>query len=64
LLLIAAHLIRQAGVNRSEAATGAVALIQRFGSAVNLNIHPHALVLDGVYHSGTKVRPYSTQRLR
>jgi hypothetical protein len=37
--VIATHLIRQAGVKRSEAATGAVTLIQRFGSAANLNIH-------------------------
>jgi Putative transposase len=29
--------------------TGAVTLIQRFGSALNLNIHFHALVLDGAY---------------
>jgi len=29
--------------------TGAVALIQRFGSALNLNIHFHMLFLDGVY---------------
>jgi hypothetical protein len=29
--------------------TGAVALIQRFGSALNVNIHFHLLVLDGVY---------------
>ena len=28
---------------------GAVAIIQRFGAALNLNIHVHALVLDGVY---------------
>jgi len=47
--VIATHLIRQAGVKRSEAATGAVTLIQRFGSAANLNIHLHGLVLDGVY---------------
>jgi len=26
-----------------------VAIIQRFGSALNLNVHVHALVLDGVY---------------
>jgi hypothetical protein len=31
--VIATHLIKQAGVKRSEAATGAVTLIQRFGSA-------------------------------
>ena len=29
--------------------TGAVNVIQRFGSALNLNVHFHALVLDGVY---------------
>jgi len=29
--------------------TGAVNRIQRFGSALNLNVHFHALVLDGVY---------------
>jgi hypothetical protein len=28
---------------------GAVAIVQRFGSALNLNVHIHALVLDGVY---------------
>ncbi len=29
--------------------TGVVTLIQRFGSALNLNIHLHMIVLDGVY---------------
>ena len=29
--------------------TGAVTLIQRFGSALNLNVHFHMLFLDGVY---------------
>lgn len=29
--------------------TGAVTVIQRFGGALNLNVHLHALVLDGVY---------------
>ncbi len=29
--------------------SGAVVQIQRFGSALNLNLHFHALVLDGVY---------------
>jgi len=33
----------------SQAQTGAVTLIQRFGSAANINIHLHCLVLDGVY---------------
>ena len=49
--VIATFLIQQAGVKRSEAATGAITLIQRFGSAANLNIHLHGLVLDGVYRT-------------
>ena len=28
---------------------GAVAIVQRFGAALNLNVHIHALVMDGVY---------------
>jgi hypothetical protein len=39
----------QAAAVKSRAHTGAVTLIQRFGSAANLNIHLHCLVLDGVY---------------
>jgi hypothetical protein len=49
--VIAAFLIKQAGLKRSEAGAGAVTLIQRFGSAANLNIHLHCLVLDGVYRN-------------
>ena len=41
----------QAGVPRTEARTGAVTLIQRFGSAAILNIHRHGLWLDGVYQT-------------
>ena len=32
-------------------------LIQRFGSALNLNIHFHMLFLDGVYVGGSNRRP-------
>ena len=60
---IETYLIHQAGQTRKTAKTGAVTLIQRFGSALNLNIHfpslgpltaypyatPHILFLDGVY---------------
>ena len=43
-------LIHRAGLTRaSRARTGVVTLIQRFGSALNLNVHLHMLVLDGVY---------------
>jgi hypothetical protein len=46
---ISAHLLKKAGLTRASGATGAVTLIQRFGSALNLNIHFHLLVLDGAY---------------
>jgi hypothetical protein len=50
--VIAGHRIKQAGVRRQRARTGAVTLIQRFGSALNLNLHFHMLFLDGVYVVG------------
>ena len=43
------HLIGKVGFTRTRAATGAVMLIQRFGSALNPNIHFHMLFLDGAY---------------
>lgn len=46
---IATHLVHKAGFQIKDAHTGAVTLIQRFGSALNLNIHFHILFLDGVY---------------
>ena len=46
---ISSHLINKAGFTRKTAQTGAVTLIQRFGSALNLNVHFHMLFLDGVY---------------
>jgi hypothetical protein len=48
--VISTHLIKRAGLKvKSGAQTGAVTLIQRFGSALNLNLHYHMLYLDGVY---------------
>ena len=46
---LSTHLAQQAGFKKKEAHTRAVTLIQRFGSAQNLNIHLHMLFLDGVY---------------
>ncbi len=46
---ITRFLLEQAGLKAEQADSGAVTLIQRFGSAANLNIHLHCLVLDGVY---------------
>lgn len=51
---ISAHLLKKARLTRASGATGAVTLIQRFGSALNLNIHFHLLVLDGAYLLGTE----------
>lgn len=53
---LAAHLIHKAGHTQVTARTGAVTLIQRFGSALNLNIHFHMLCLDGVYVDGPAPR--------
>jgi hypothetical protein len=39
--VITRHLLGQAGLKDDEADCGAVTLIQRFGSAANLNIHLH-----------------------
>jgi hypothetical protein len=50
--VVTRHLLGQAGLKAEEADSGAVTLIQRFGSAANLNIHLHCLVLDGVYRCG------------
>jgi hypothetical protein len=42
----------EAGHTKTTAHTGAVTLIQRFGSALDLNVHLHMLYLDGVYWDG------------
>ena len=47
--VIARHLLDPAGLESDEGHGGAVTLIHRFGSAANLNIHLHCLVLVGVY---------------
>ncbi len=53
--VIAGWLADQAGIDRASAQCGAVTLIQRFGSALNLNIHFHMLWLDGVYVEATEL---------
>jgi len=42
------HLLDHTGLKSDEGPGGAVTLIQRFGSAADLNIHLHCLGLDGV----------------
>jgi hypothetical protein len=47
---LSTFVVRQSGLTVSSGArTGAVTLIQRFGSALNLNVHLHMLFLDGAY---------------
>ena len=46
---LSTHITKKAGYTKTTAHTGAVTLIQRFGSALNLNVHLHMLFLDGVY---------------
>jgi hypothetical protein len=46
---ISGALLKKADLSRKEGMTGAVTLIQRFGSALNLNVHFHMLFVDGAY---------------
>ncbi|MCI1709229.1 MAG: transposase [Chiayiivirga sp.] len=62
--VIAAWLADRAGVRRNVARTGAVTLIQRFGSALNLNVHLHMLWLDGVYEPRADPQSPAAPRLR
>jgi hypothetical protein len=48
--VIATFLIKQSGLKRAQAHSGALTLIQRFGSAANLNIHLHCLVTKYIVH--------------
>ena len=49
LSFFSTYLINEAGFKVSLAHTGAVTLIQRFGSALNLSLHLHVLFIDGVF---------------
>ena len=56
---------RRVGVRDGK--PGSVTLVQRFGSAINLNLHFHSLVFDGVYTqadgtAGFRALPPPTQR--
>jgi hypothetical protein len=60
-LAVTRFLLDQAGLKADEAHGGAVTLIQpslpMTGSAANLNIHLHCLVLDGVFRCDTEGEP-------
>jgi hypothetical protein len=46
---ISGHLLAKAGLTRAAGSTGAMKLVQRFGSSLNLNIHVHMIIPDGVF---------------
>jgi hypothetical protein len=50
---ISTHIVNKAGFTTKQAKTGAVTLIQRFGSALNLNIHFHMLFLEGAINENS-----------
>ena len=54
---IAQYYVNQAvkgGVERPQVHLGSVTFIQRFGSALTLNVHYHVVVLEGVYLDRTE----------
>ncbi|MGH9372832.1 MAG: transposase, partial [Vicinamibacterales bacterium] len=54
--------VRRNGI--ADGRSGAVAIVQRFGGALNLNVHLLALVLDGVFTTeGSAVRFHPIRRL-
>jgi hypothetical protein len=55
--MVTRYLLDGAGLKADEGQGGAVTLIQRFGSAANLHVHLHCLVLDGVYRCGADGSP-------
>jgi hypothetical protein len=55
--VITRHLLDAAGLTAGAGHGGAVTRMQRFGSAANLDIHLHCLVLDGVNRCGTDGMP-------
>ena len=49
---ISPYYINQAvkrGVERQKVQAGSIAFVQRFGSALNLNVHYHVIFLEGAY---------------
>jgi hypothetical protein len=46
---ISGALLKKAALTRKNGMAGAVTLVQRFGSALNLNVHFHMLFVDGAY---------------
>jgi hypothetical protein len=45
---------KQYGIRKAKC--GGVTFVQRFGGAINLNLHLHSLIFDGVYHEDSDGR--------
>lgn len=54
---ISAYYRKKAKLPKSNAKTGAVTLIQRFGGSLNVNVHFHQLFVDGTYELGEQKEP-------
>jgi ribosomal protein S27E len=54
---ISTHIVNKAGFSKKQAKAGTVTLIQRFGSALNLNIHFHMLFVEGTISENHGVAP-------
>ena len=50
--IFASHRKRAASAGIAGAASGAVTCVQRFGGSLNLNVHFHTIVIDGVFVRG------------
>ena len=61
---ISTYLTQKAGLKKPMAQTGAVTLVQHFGSALNLNIHFHMIFLDGVYIGDSSGLPMRFRRIK
>jgi hypothetical protein len=56
--------LQRVGTGQRQGQTGSITVVQRFGSALNLNLHFHALVLDGVYAEDPKTGRLQWHRSR
>jgi hypothetical protein len=54
---ISSYYHKKVGLQKNNAKTGAVTLIQRFGGSLNLNVHFHQLFIDGSYELGPSGEP-------
>lgn len=55
--IISNWIVKRARRDGITGKTGSITFVQRFGGAINLNVHFHSLFIDGVYHeSGSELK--------